>query len=310
MSTTPQSQKEKSGKNRTPRTSRANEGQESPDTARSAQSEPQQGTPTQGRNNNAPAEQGLSLKEQQELRQANEKKREEHHKNAAANQSTPQSKRPAHLQQTENGGQEETEEDQRRPRGRGGNSSRGGYKQGGKEYRPKNRNDNQPNTQPETEDKPKSEDGPRFKRNNRREDNEYDRSASNTNTGRQQSQSQLREETSQQAPVRREPTKPQTKNEPSKLQQQRQNNQEPDPHKSNEWTVEDVTAWLDSVGFKRYSNAFSKQQIHGGNIFYLNEGHLKEDLGVTLLGHRIDLINEIRSLPNQPKRSYGKFGKN
>jgi len=69
-----------------------------------------------------------------------------------------------------------------------------------------------------------------------------------------------------------------------------------------EWTVEEVANWLDVKGMGQYKQPFLSNDIDGSIASRLDLQMLKDDLGVSSLGHRfkiLDLIRQERELSKQ-----------
>lgn len=61
-------------------------------------------------------------------------------------------------------------------------------------------------------------------------------------------------------------------------------------------TVQDVSAWLEQLGFPEYVQAFVINEIDGQVLKTLTSEELRDDLGVTNLRHRRDILDAIRML--------------
>eukprot|EP01091_Cochliopodium_minus_P008884 TRINITY_DN2088_c0_g3_i1.p1 TRINITY_DN2088_c0_g3~~TRINITY_DN2088_c0_g3_i1.p1 ORF type:complete len:472 (-),score=137.84 TRINITY_DN2088_c0_g3_i1:473-1888(-) len=61
------------------------------------------------------------------------------------------------------------------------------------------------------------------------------------------------------------------------------------------WTIEDVGNWLKYIGFPEYVTLFQENQIAGDVLFSLDIVDLKS-MGVTVLGHRKKMMQEITTL--------------
>ena len=62
----------------------------------------------------------------------------------------------------------------------------------------------------------------------------------------------------------------------------------------NEWTNQIVLEWLTKINMEQYVNCFEKADIIGISLLELKEKHLKNDLGIEKLGHRILIMKYIR----------------
>ena len=60
----------------------------------------------------------------------------------------------------------------------------------------------------------------------------------------------------------------------------------------------DIVVWLRSLGLGKYEAAFRENEIDETVLPSLTEEHLKQ-LGVTVLGHRIKLLDAIAALRNE-----------
>ena len=63
------------------------------------------------------------------------------------------------------------------------------------------------------------------------------------------------------------------------------------------WTVQDVSRYLQQIGLGQYSQAFVQNDITGLELPYLNDEYLIE-LGVKSIGHRIKISRFIKSIKN------------
>lgn len=62
------------------------------------------------------------------------------------------------------------------------------------------------------------------------------------------------------------------------------------------WTGKHVKIWLKLIGMDAYSDAFIREEINGQVLLELTENHLKNDIGVSVLGHRLLILKSIESL--------------
>ena len=65
-----------------------------------------------------------------------------------------------------------------------------------------------------------------------------------------------------------------------------------------EWTVEDVSDWLDELNLGEYKESFTDNAISGEHLTSLGKDDLSE-LGVKRLGHRLTIIKALQKLQNQ-----------
>ncbi|KAM4622553.1 deoxynucleoside triphosphate triphosphohydrolase SAMHD1 [Discoglossus pictus] len=63
-----------------------------------------------------------------------------------------------------------------------------------------------------------------------------------------------------------------------------------------EWDVEDVCEFLGSQGLRSLENVFREHSIKGRDLPYLTESHLKEDLQISPLGKRLELLRGLQTL--------------
>lgn len=61
----------------------------------------------------------------------------------------------------------------------------------------------------------------------------------------------------------------------------------------NEWTTKNVSDWLKLNNFEEYCESFEREDITGTCLKELTELHLKNDLNINKLGHRIKLLTLI-----------------
>ncbi len=54
--------------------------------------------------------------------------------------------------------------------------------------------------------------------------------------------------------------------------------------------------WVETLGFPAYRRAFLHHSVDGALLLQLNDAHLKEDLGIINLGHRVALLADIACL--------------
>ena len=70
------------------------------------------------------------------------------------------------------------------------------------------------------------------------------------------------------------------------------------------WGVADVARWLSELGFKQYAEAFKSHHVTGAVLPLLSKDVLKTDLGVASLGHRLLIVQGVRTLfPDEPPSS-------
>lgn len=61
----------------------------------------------------------------------------------------------------------------------------------------------------------------------------------------------------------------------------------------NEWTLDDVSIWLKSINMEEYVDLFKKEEITGECLNELTELHLKKELNINKLGHRLKILKSI-----------------
>ncbi|CAK64142.1 unnamed protein product (macronuclear) [Paramecium tetraurelia] len=70
-----------------------------------------------------------------------------------------------------------------------------------------------------------------------------------------------------------------------------------------EWQLEEVCTWLDTLQLGEYKDEFIKNQMTGKTLYALNDNDLKQDLGISVLGHRKKILQSIEEY----KKYYVKF---
>ena len=63
-----------------------------------------------------------------------------------------------------------------------------------------------------------------------------------------------------------------------------------------EWSGKRISEWLTSLGLGQYAKTFELHRVSGDLLDYLTEAHLREDLGMEVLGHRLLLLRELAAL--------------
>lgn len=63
-----------------------------------------------------------------------------------------------------------------------------------------------------------------------------------------------------------------------------------------EWTFKDVGDWLRHLGLNDYVEAFKKNHINGQVLFEITEADLKDEFGMTSVGHRKNFIKAVENL--------------
>ena len=70
------------------------------------------------------------------------------------------------------------------------------------------------------------------------------------------------------------------------------------------WGVAEVACWLSELGFKQYAEAFKSHHVTGAVLPLLSKDVLKTDLGIASLGHRLLVVQGVRTLfPDSPPSS-------
>jgi hypothetical protein len=64
----------------------------------------------------------------------------------------------------------------------------------------------------------------------------------------------------------------------------------------NTWTVEQVSEWLNRIGFSQYAEIFVEQQITGSILGEITEQGMYKYLGIKCYGHRLMLLKHIQTL--------------
>ncbi|CAK79445.1 unnamed protein product (macronuclear) [Paramecium tetraurelia] len=70
-----------------------------------------------------------------------------------------------------------------------------------------------------------------------------------------------------------------------------------------EWQLQEVCGWLDSLDLGEYKDEFIKNQMTGRTLYGLTDNELKQDLGISVLGHRKKILQSIEEY----KKYYMKF---
>lgn len=63
-----------------------------------------------------------------------------------------------------------------------------------------------------------------------------------------------------------------------------------------EWTVEEVERWLVSVGLGVHTAVFMENYVDGPCLLEITDSQLKNDMGITALGHRNQILRKIKAL--------------
>ena len=62
------------------------------------------------------------------------------------------------------------------------------------------------------------------------------------------------------------------------------------------WSVDDVCQWLTGEGLGRFIDIFRDNAVDGECLLSLDNNLLKEDLGISALGHRSRLLKRVQVL--------------
>ena len=63
-----------------------------------------------------------------------------------------------------------------------------------------------------------------------------------------------------------------------------------------DWTTDQVVAWLGSLGLDKFSSTFAENMITGQDLLELTMDELKNDLGVSALGARKEIIRQLKAV--------------
>lgn len=66
-------------------------------------------------------------------------------------------------------------------------------------------------------------------------------------------------------------------------------------------TINDVRDWLHRIGFEQYESVFLTNDINGEVLKTLTSEELRDDLGITNLRHRRDILDAVQRLVNATK---------
>jgi hypothetical protein len=64
------------------------------------------------------------------------------------------------------------------------------------------------------------------------------------------------------------------------------------------WTVLDVQHWLYTINMDIHCDLFMQEEIDGIALYNLTNEYLKTDLHITKLGHRLKILDSIRTIKN------------
>lgn len=65
------------------------------------------------------------------------------------------------------------------------------------------------------------------------------------------------------------------------------------------WNVDDVCVWLTQQGLGQFIELFQSNAVDGECLLSLDNNLLKDDLGVTALGHRSRILKRVQALKEQ-----------
>ena len=62
------------------------------------------------------------------------------------------------------------------------------------------------------------------------------------------------------------------------------------------WSADDVAQWLVEQGLGQFVEIFQENLVDGECLMVLDNSLLKEDLGITALGHRSRILKRVKEL--------------
>ena len=62
------------------------------------------------------------------------------------------------------------------------------------------------------------------------------------------------------------------------------------------WSVDDVCYWLTQQGLGKFIDVFKDNAVDGDCLMMLDNNLLKDDLGITALGHRSRILKRVKTL--------------
>jgi hypothetical protein len=65
------------------------------------------------------------------------------------------------------------------------------------------------------------------------------------------------------------------------------------------WSVDDVCFWLMSEGLGNFLDKFKENEVDGECLYSLDNKLLKDDLGITALGHRSRILKRVEALKKE-----------
>ena len=71
------------------------------------------------------------------------------------------------------------------------------------------------------------------------------------------------------------------------------------PANLSSWSVDDVCYWLISNGLGNFIDTFRDNEVDGECLLTLDNKLLRDDLGVTALGHRSKILKRVESLKKE-----------
>ncbi|CAD8062246.1 unnamed protein product [Paramecium sonneborni] len=63
--------------------------------------------------------------------------------------------------------------------------------------------------------------------------------------------------------------------------------------KMQDWNIDEVCTWLDQLGLSQYQETFKQNHMIGQTLHDLTDKELKEELGIFILGHRKQILQQI-----------------
>lgn len=67
-------------------------------------------------------------------------------------------------------------------------------------------------------------------------------------------------------------------------------------HSFTSWPANDVSIWLESIGYGRYNSSFCQNNISGRHLLLLTHALLKNELGIDSYGHRADILDRVKRM--------------
>jgi hypothetical protein len=67
------------------------------------------------------------------------------------------------------------------------------------------------------------------------------------------------------------------------------------------WNIESVCNWLKEIGYEGKVEVFKRMNINGVVLLYLSDEDLEDTLEITMMGERIEILDEIEKLKNSQR---------